>query len=150
MEDHNMSEQCCMKPEIRDFGAEPLSVNIDQLIKINQTYRTALWTGKQMQVTFVSIPAGGGIGLEVHPHTDQFIRIENGCALAIMGKSKNSLCIWKRINSNYAVIIPAGTWHNIINTGNTPLKLYSIYAPSQHPFGTVHETKSAAESTENK
>ena len=50
MEDHNMSEQCCMKPEIRDFGAEPLSVNIDQLTKINQTYRTALWTGKQMQV----------------------------------------------------------------------------------------------------
>lgn len=102
-----------------------------------------------MQVTLMSIPADGNIGLEVHPHTDQFICIENGCALAIMGKSKDSLCIRKKINSNYAVIIPAGTWHNIINTGNTPLKLYSIYAPPQHPFGTVHETKKSAESAEN-
>ncbi len=66
----------------------------------------------------------------------------------MMGKNKTVLNHQQRVNSNYAVIIPAGTWHNIINIGNTPLKLYSIYAPPQHPFGTVHETKKAAEAAE--
>jgi mannose-6-phosphate isomerase-like protein (cupin superfamily) len=98
----------------------------------------------------MSIPVGGDIGLEVHPHTDQFIRIENGYALAVMGKSKDSLNIRQKINSSYAVIIPAGKWHNIINIGNTPLKLYSIYAPPQHPFGTIHRTKEEAEEQEER
>jgi mannose-6-phosphate isomerase-like protein (cupin superfamily) len=98
----------------------------------------------------MSVPVGGDIGLEVHPHTDQFIRIENGCALAVMGKSKDSLNIRQKINSSYAVIIPAGKWHNIINIGNTPLKLYSIYAPPQHPFGTIHRTKEEAEEQEER
>ena len=64
---------------------------------------------------------------------------------ALMGKNRSSLSYRQSIDSNYAVIIPAGTWHNIVNTGNTPLKLYSIYAPPQHPFGTIHPTKTDAE-----
>lgn len=135
-------------PDMRDYGSEPLIVDIDCFTKQNPYYRTALWTGNHLQVTLMSIPVHGDIGLEIHADVDQFIRIENGCALAVMGKSKTLLNCQQRVNSNYAVIIPAGTWHNIINIGQTPLKLYSIYAPPQHPFGTVHETKKAAEAAE--
>lgn len=96
----------------------------------------------------MSIPVRGEVGLEVHADFDQFIRIEDGCALVMMGKSDTHLRYQQRVGSNYAVIIPAGTWHNIINTGNIPLKLYSIYAPPQHSFGTVHITKEAADAEE--
>ena len=140
-----MNEHLCSNQEIRDYGGEPIALNIEKITEKNQTIRTALWTGKQLQVTVMSIPASGETGLEIHPHTDQFIRVENGCGLAVMGKCKDALNIRYKISSGYAVIIPAGTWHNIINTGNAPLKVYSIYAPAQHPFGTVQETKNSAE-----
>jgi len=65
-----------------------------------------------------------------------------------MGKTKDNLDMEKRIHSDSAIVVPAGTWHNIINTGNTPLKLYTIYAPPQHPFGTVHRTKADAMAAE--
>ena len=144
----NRNSYGCRTPDIRDYGSEPLIVNIDCFTKQNPYYRTALWTGKHLQVTLMSIPVHGDIGLEIHSDDDQFIRIEDGCAFVMMGKNKTLLNYQQRVNSNYAVIIPAGTWHNIINIGNTPLKLYSIYAPPQHPFGTVHETKEAAEDAE--
>ena len=136
---HNQSQ------DIKDYGNDPFIVNIDCLAQRNHFYRTALWTGDHLQVTLMSIPVGGDIGLEIHNNLDQFIRIESGTALALMGKSRSSLSYRQTIDSNYAVIIPAGTWHNIVNTGNTPLKLYSIYAPPQHPFGTIHPTKADAE-----
>ncbi len=132
-------------PQIKDYGAEPFVVNIDGFAKANQNYRTALWTGEHLQVTLMSIPVGGDIGIEVHTDTDQFIRIESGYALVMMGKSEDDLTYRQRVNSNYAVIIPAGTWHNIINIGNSPLKVYSIYAPPKHPFGTVDRTKAEAQ-----
>ncbi len=130
--------------DLQDFGPEPLIINIDRSAQINRNYRTALWTGQHLQATLMSIPVGGDIGLEMHDHLDQFIRIENGFALVEMGKQQNALNYRQRVNSSYAVFIPAGTWHNITNIGCTPLKLYSIYAPPQHPFGTVHQTKKAA------
>lgn len=130
--------------ESRDYGGCPLVVNIDALSNANRNFRTALWTGKYLQVTLMSIPAGGDIGVEIHPDTDQFIRAESGCGLALMGCSCSNLDQRRRIDSHSAVIIPAGTWHNIVNTGNSPLKLYSIYAPPHHPFGTVHRTKADA------
>lgn len=135
--------------DIRDYGGKPLVVNIDRVTKLNRNFRTALWTGSHLQVTLMSIKPGEDIGIEMHPNVDQFIRIESGNAIVKIGKSKDSLTIQKNINSDYAVIIPAGTWHNIINTGRTPLKLYSIYAPPQHPFGTVHQTKEIAEKEES-
>ena len=145
-----MREQLCRKQDIKDYGAEPLVINIEQAAENNNTYRTALWTGEHMQVTLMCIPAGGDIGPEIHPHTEQFIRIESGCALAVMGKNKELLNIRQKISGGCAVIVPAGTWHNIINIGKTPLKLYSVYAPVQHPFGTVQETKMAAELEESR
>ena len=135
-------------PEIRDYGGKPLIVNIDRFTKLNQNYRTALWTGDHLQVTLMSIPVRVDIGLENHPDTDQFIRIESGHALVMMGNDKDNLNYRERVDGDYAVIVPAGTWHNIVNVGNTPLKLYSIYAPPHHPFGTVHKTKADAEADE--
>lgn len=130
--------------EIKDYGKQPLVINIEQVTEQNNTFRTALWTGKHLQVTVMSIPVGSDIGLEVHPNTDQFIRIEEGQGQVEMGDSKDKLNFRAAADDDYAIMIPAGKWHNITNTGDKPLKVYSIYAPPQHPFGTVHVTKADA------
>ena len=145
----NRSRRKSPFPEIRDYGGEPVVLNVDRLTKRNQNYRTALWTGTHLQVTLMSIPVKGDVGLEKHPDTDQFLRIESGRALVTMGESKNDLSERYRAGQNDAILIPAGTWHNIVNIGNTPLKLYSIYAPPHHPFGTAEKTKEDAERTGN-
>lgn len=129
----------------QDFGGEPLVIGIGREVRANTYFRRALWTGEHLQVTVMSIPPHGEIGLEIHPDVDQFIQIESGCGLVKMGQNKCDLNQIKSVNCEFAVIIPAGTWHNIVNTGNVPLKLYSVYAPPQHPFGTVHETKAIAD-----
>jgi mannose-6-phosphate isomerase-like protein (cupin superfamily) len=89
----------------------------------------------------MSINVGEDIGLEVHLYLDQFIRIEEGQGIVKMGDSKRKLDFQKNVYNDFAFIIPAGKWHNLINTGHIPLKLYSLYAPPQHPYGTVHATK---------
>lgn len=134
--------------DITDFGPYPLAINIDRVTKANRNFRFVLWTGEHLQVTLMSIRVGGDIGLEMHPHLDQFIRVESGQGFVKMGDRQNNLTYRQNINGDYAVIVPAGTWHNIVNVGNTPLKLYSIYAPPQHPFGTIQETKEIAEMSE--
>ncbi len=133
---------------LKDYGPEPFVINIEEATKQNNTYRTALWTGENLQVTLMSINVGEDIGLEIHPDVDQFIRIEEGEGIVKMGDRKNMLDYQKNIYDNFAIMIPAGKWHNIINTGNTPLKLYSIYAPPHHPHGTVHKTKAMAQAAE--
>lgn len=133
---------------IKDYGGKPLVVNIDQATKQNNTYRTALWTGEHLQVTLMSIDVGDDIGLEVHPNTDQFIRIEEGEGMVQMGDSKDKLDFVVQAYDDFAIMIPAGKWHNLTNTGNKPIKLYAIYAPPEHPFGTVHPTKAAAMAAE--
>jgi mannose-6-phosphate isomerase-like protein (cupin superfamily) len=133
---------------LQDYGTKPFVVNIDRAAKKNNNYRTALWTGKHLQVTLMSIPVGGDIGLEIHPTTDQFIRIEEGQGLVQMGDRKDQLDFQAQAYDDYAIMIPAGKWHNITNTGNSPLKVYVIYAPPEHPFGTVHETKAIAQGSE--
>ena len=130
---------------IRDYGPDPFVVNIEEMTKENNTFRTALWTGEHLQVTLMDIPVGESIGLEIHPDTDQFLRIEQGEGLVQMGKDKNNLSFQRKVFDNFAFIIPAGTWHNLVNIGNVPIKLYSIYAPPKHPRGTVHMTKADAE-----
>lgn len=125
---------------LKDYGPNPFVVDIEEATKQNNNFRLALWTGKHLQLTLMSINVGEDIGLEVH-QLDQFIRIEEGQGLLMMGDIKDRLDFQACVRNDYAFIIPAGVWHNLINTGNTPLKIYSIYAPPQHPFGTVHETK---------
>ena len=135
--------------ELKDYGPEPFVINIEEATKQNNNYRTTLWTGNHLQLTLMSIKVGEDIGLEVHPHLDQFIRIEEGEGLVKMGDTKNNLDFQRKVRDDFAFIIPAGKWHNLINTGNEPIKLYSIYAPPEHPHGTVHKTKAIAEATEN-
>ena len=135
---------------LKDYGPAPFVINIEEAALQNRTFRTALWTGKHFQVTVMSIDVGEDIGLEVHPHTDQFIRIEQGQGLMQMGDAEDRLDFEREVKQDDAVMIPAGKWHNLINTGNTPLKVYVIYAPPEHPHGTVHKTKADALAAEQK
>ena len=134
--------------KLKDYGPEPFVVNINEATKQNNTFRTALWTGNHLQLTLMSIKVGEEIGLEIHSDLDQFIRIEEGQGLVKMGDRKDRLDFQEKVYDDFAFIIPAGKWHNLINTGKKPLKLYSIYAPPQHPRGTVHATKAIAEAAE--
>ena len=133
---------------LTDYGSRPFVVNINEASKQNNTFRTALWTGKHLQVTLMSLNVGEDIGLEMHSDVDQFLRLEQGQGIVRMGNSPDNLNFERRVFDDSAIVIPAGTWHNLINTGNIPLKLYSIYAPPNHPFGTVHATKEDAMAAE--
>jgi mannose-6-phosphate isomerase-like protein (cupin superfamily) len=131
-----------------DFGPKPYVTNIEAATLANENYRTTLWTGKNLQLTVMTIQPGHEIGLEAHHDHDQFLRIEQGTATVYMGPSENDLNTWQAGDDD-AVFVPAGTWHNLVNTGSEPLKLYSIYAPPEHPHGTVHATKEDADADEN-
>lgn len=135
---------------LRDYGPDPFAVDIEEAAGQNNNFRLALWTGTHLQLTLMSINVGGDIGLERHPDLDQFIRIEEGQGLVKMGDKKDRLDFQANVRDGYAFIIPAGKWHNLVNTGSRPIKLYSIYAPPQHPFGTVHKTKEDAEAAEER
>lgn len=126
---------------LNDHGTNPSVINIHEASVQNKTYRTALWTGKHLQVTLMSLNPGEGIGLEMHATVDQFLRIEQGQGIVQMGNTRERLNFVRNVHADDAIMVPAGTWHNLTNTGNGPLKLYSIYAPPQHPLGTVHSTK---------
>ena len=131
-----------------DYGGRPFVIHIEDATEQNDAFRSSLWTGSQLQVTLMSIPPGEDIGLEIHPHTDQFLRLEDGQGLVQMGSSPDRLDYRMPVSDDDAVFIPAGTWHNLTNTGREPIKLYSIYAPPNHPFGTVHRTKAEADEEE--
>ncbi|OLS02400.1 cupin domain-containing protein [Tissierella creatinophila] len=125
----------------KDYGPEPFVIDIEKATSENNTFRTALWTGKYLQLTLMSIDVNDDIGLEIHHDIDQFIRIEEGKGLVMMGDSRDNLNFKRRVSDDHVILIPAGKWHNLINVGTKPLKLYSIYAPPAHPHGTVHRTK---------
>lgn len=131
-----------------DEGPQPYVVNIEKATLANDTFRTALWTGSNLQMTVMSIPVGGEIGLEVHEDRDQFLRVEAGRARVQMGPAEDDLPFDREIEDDWVTIVPAGSWHNITNVGDEPLKLYSLYAPPEHPHGTVHRTKAEADAAE--
>lgn len=135
---HDYEEPCI---NLMDHGSEPYVVNIHEAANQNYNFRLALWTGTYFQLTLMNIHAGEDIGLEMHPDIDQFLRIEEGQGIVLMGNCRDNLYYKRNICPGYVVFIPAGTWHNLINTGCTPIKLYSIYAPPEHPHGTIHRTK---------
>jgi mannose-6-phosphate isomerase-like protein (cupin superfamily) len=109
----------------------------------NETFRTVLFTGEHMQLTVMSIEPGGEIGEETHEGHDQFLRIEGGSARVILGDKEQD------VEDDWAVIVPSGVRHNVVNTGTGPLKVYSLYAPPEHPDGTVHRTKAEADAAEH-
>ena len=126
-------------------GDKPTLLNISDLTRQNMYYRKEIWTGEYLQLTVMSIPVGGEIGLELHNENDQFIGVEYGVASVYFGATKQGVKFIGNVKRDYVIIVPAGTWHNIINEGNVPLKIYSVYAPPHHPKGTIHKTKFEAE-----
>lgn len=125
------------------------SANIEDVTVQNDTFRTVVFTGSSLQLTVMSLQPGEEIGLEVHEELDQFIRVEQGSARVVMGPTKDQLDETHELADDFAVIIPGGVWHNVINTGDGQLKLYSIYAPPEHADGTVHATKAEADAAEH-
>jgi len=132
-----------------DHGPAPYVTNINRTTLANADYRKTIWTGKYLQSTVMSIPPGTDVGLEVHPSTDQFLRIEQGSGVAMMGPSQKKLNYRQPVKNDSAIFVPAGTWHNVVNTGRVPLRIYTIYAPPHHPPGTVHKTKAQADAEED-
>ena len=123
--------------------------DIEALTTDNTTFRTVLYTGANLQLTVMCLQPGEEIGVEMHDHRDQFIRIEKGQAQVTLGSTADQVELIHEVADDWAVIIPGGTWHNVINTGTSELQLYSIYAPAEHPDGTVHQTKADAEADEH-
>ena len=129
----------------RDAGRQPWVVNLDSLTLQNPAFRSTLWTGRSLQMTVMSLKPGEEIGLERHDQGDQFIRVEQGVARVVMGAAKDRLTFDRQVSDGWAVLIPGGYWHNVINSGPNPLKVYVIYAPPEHSAGTVHNTRKDAE-----
>ncbi len=123
--------------------------NIEQETLDNEAFRTVLFTGEHTQLTVMRLAPGEDIGLEAHHDRDQFLRIERGGGRAELGRTKESVDEKHEIGEDWAIIVPAGVWHNVINTGESELKIYSLYSPPEHPPGTVHETKADAEAAEH-
>lgn len=130
---------------LKDYGIDPLVINIEDYTLENKTFRTTIWTGHNLQLTVMSIPVGGEVGLEMHKDIEQFLRVEEGDAEVLMGDSENKLTYNRHASDDDAIFVPAGKWHNIINKGNKPLKLYSVYAKPEHPHGTIHKDKTESD-----
>ena len=110
----------------------------DKTLK-NDFFREVLFTGPNSQLVVMTLQPGEDIGMEVHDDTDQFIRVEAGAGKAILNGKEHELA------DGSAVVIPAGTEHNIVNVSKSePLRLYTIYTPPEHPDGTIHKTRAEA------
>ncbi|QFG69978.1 cupin domain-containing protein [Ornithinimicrobium pratense] len=133
---------------VTDNGPRPNAFNIEAETRANANYRTVAWTGKYLQVTLMSIPAGESIGLEVHPETDQFLRLDAGRGRCVMGPAEDDLTFEQEVTDGWSIQVPAGMWHDVINTGDEPLQVYAIYAPVHHAAGIVHETADDSERDE--
>ena len=112
--------------------------DIEQATLANDDFRRVLYTGHNLQLVVMAIQPGDEIGEEVHDDRDQFFRIEEGSGTIMIDGKAN------KVEDDFAVIVPAGARHNVINDGDAPLKLYTIYGPPEHRDGTVHATKAHA------
>ena len=135
--------------DLTDHGPGPYVIDIEEATLANPNYRATLWTGTHLQLTVMSIPQGDDIGLEVHPDNDQFIRVEQGIGRVEMGPAQDEVTFTDEVHSDSVIFVPAGTWHNVINVGESDLKVYTLYGPPHHNHGTVHPTKADAEADEH-
>ena len=117
--------------------------DIEDQTEENRDFRRVLYTGPHMQLVLMSLAPGEELGEEVHETTDQFFRVEEGRGEVVIDGRET------RIESDIAIIVPAGTRHNVRNTGHKPLRFYTLYAPPEHPDGTVHRTKADADKAEH-
>ena len=115
----------------------------------NGDFRRVLFTGGHTQLTVMRLAPGEEIGVEMHGHLDQFIRLEQGTARVTLSQNRDQVDEEHELRGDWAVIVPAGTWHNVVNTGTEDVKLYSLYSPPEHPDGTVHRTKADAETAKH-
>ena len=133
--------RCSLGNGTQDKGNAPIVIDIVNTALGNDNFRTALWTGSNLQLTVMSVPVGEEIGIEKHDNLDQLIGVISGVGEVTWGKLENNFSEPERINQNNIFMIPKGTYHNVKNIGRTPLNLYSVYAPKAHPFGTVEKRK---------
>lgn len=134
---------------VKDIGPEPQSFNLEQATLENTDYRAVAWSGRYLQLTLMSIPVGEDIGLEAHPETDQFLRLDSGRGRVQMGRTKDRLDLDREVEDGWAIFVPAGTWHNVINIGDETLQLYTVYAPVHHASGRIQATAADAERDES-
>jgi mannose-6-phosphate isomerase-like protein (cupin superfamily) len=113
--------------------------NIEALAEDNRDFRRVLYTSQHSQLVLMTLPPGEHIGAEVHPDVDQFFRVEEGMGEVLIGEKRMP------IGPGAAIVIPAGTRHDILNTGSAPLNLYTLYSPPHHRDGVVHRTREDAE-----
>ena len=132
-----------------DLGKKPYIVDIEKETLDNDAFRDTLWTGEHLQLTVMSIKPGDDIGLEVHPDNDQFLRVEKGRGRCQMGPAEDDLPYDEEVSDDWIILVPAGTWHNVTNTGDEDLKVYALYGPPDHVPGTVHPTHQDAENDPN-
>ena len=130
---------------IKDIGPEPQSFNLEQQTVENPNYRTVAWSGRYLQLTLMSIPEGDDIGLEMHPETDQFLRLDAGRGRVQMGPARDNLEFDQEVSDGWCILVPAGTWHNVTNIGDEPMQVYAIYAPAHHKPGKVHASAADAD-----
>jgi len=116
--------------------------NIEDLTEANEAFRRVIYTGKHLQLVLMRLAPGEDTGEEVHAAHDQFFRVEDGEGVVVINGARTP------IKDDDAVIVPAGARHNIINTGQEPLKLYTLYGPPEHKDATVHETRADARRSE--
>jgi mannose-6-phosphate isomerase-like protein (cupin superfamily) len=122
--------------------------DIEAATLANTDFRRVLFTRSHLQLTVMSIPVGESVGWEMHDHLDQFLRVEAGNGTLKLGRAEDDVAETYPVEDDWAMIIPAGTWHDVVNDGDAPLQLYSLYAPPEHPDGTVHVTKADAQAAE--
>ena len=122
--------------------------DIEAATLANTDFRRVLFTRSHLQLTVMSIPVGESVGWEMHDHLDQFLRVEAGRGALKLGRAEDDVAETYPVEDDWAMIIPAGTWHDVVNDGEAPLQLYSLYAPPEHPDATVHVTKADAQAAE--
>ena len=133
---------------IKDIGPAPQGFDLETATIDNTNYRSVAWSGTYLQLTLMSIPVGEDIGLEAHPESDQFLRIDAGRGRVQMGPTEDQLDFDLEAGDGWAIFVPAGSWHNVTNIGDEPLKLYAVYAPVHHAAGKIHPTFEDAERDE--
>jgi len=112
---------------LADIGPRPQAFDLETETLENPDYRAVAWSGTYLQVTLMSIPVNGDIGLEKHGETDQFIRLD------------------QEVTDGWCILVPAGSWHNVTNIGDEPMQVYTVYAPAHHTPGKVQQTKAIAD-----
>ena len=122
--------------------------DITRLTLENQNFRTVVYTGDHAQLTLMRLKPDEEIGWERHGHLDQFLRLERGRARVEFGRTEAAVDETHEVEDDWATIVPAGVWHNVVNIGSDDVKLYSLYSPPEHPDGTIHRTKADADAAE--